>query len=123
MTGLVTINSRDPRPIYEQLAESFRRLIVSGAIAPDERLPSVRELAQQLAINPNTIQRAYRELEAAGYSYSVPGKGNFAGARHEVDESRRRELVSQLEETVRELRYLGVDEEEIGRYISGKGDE
>ncbi len=97
-------------------------MIVSGVIAPDERLPSVRELAQQLAINPNTIQRAYRELEQSGYLYSVPGKGNFAGERHEVDQGRKAELLKTLAEAVRELRYLGVPDEEIVGCLKEEGD-
>ena len=75
---MISINFRDSRPIYEQVKDSLRRLIVSGALPPDEKLPSVRELASQLVINPNTIQRAYRELEHEGYIVSVPGTGSFA---------------------------------------------
>lgn len=115
---MIVINYRDPRPIYEQIMESMRKLIISGAVAPDEKLPSVRELAQQLAINPNTIQRAYRELEAEGYIYSVPGKGNFAGAKSEVYSGRKKELLDTLSEAVKELRYLGMSTDEIVKYIS-----
>ena len=78
---MVTINYKDSRPFYEQVKAELRRLMVSGILPPGEKLPSVRELAGQLAINPNTIQRAYRELEAEGYIVSVPGKGSFASAR------------------------------------------
>ena len=120
---MFAINFRDPRPIYEQIVDELRKMIVAGVIAPDERLPSVRELAQQLAINPNTIQRAYRELEQSGYLYSVPGKGNFAGARHEVDEGRKAALLKTLADTVRELRYLGVSDGELSRYLSEGGNE
>ena len=77
---MISINYRDGRPIYEQVRDGFRQLILSGALAADERLPSVRELAGQLAINPNTIQRAYRELEAEGYICSVPGRKNCWGS-------------------------------------------
>ena len=63
---MITLNYRDARPIYEQVRDGLRRLIVSGAIADGEKLPSVRALASQLAINPNTIQRAYSELESEG---------------------------------------------------------
>lgn len=107
------LNYRDPRPIYEQLEEKLRRLILSGAIAEGERLPSVRELASQLAINPNTIQRAYRELEQAGFIYSVPGKGSFAGKLSGVDESRRRELREKLTAIWTELLQLGEDPQEL----------
>ena len=114
---MFSINYRDPRPVYEQIVDEMRKLIITGVFAPDERLPSVRDLARELGINPNTIQRAYRELENSGYLYSVPGKGNFAGARNEIDVSRRRELLARLGETVRELRYLGVAEEEIAAAV------
>ena len=77
---MITINTRDPRPIYAQIKEALCRLILTGALQTNERLPSVREMAAQLAINPNTIQRAYNELEGEGYTYSVPGKGSFAAA-------------------------------------------
>ena len=65
------------QPIYEQIVEKFKLLILKGALTQDEKMPSVRNLAMELSINPNTIQRAYAELEAEGYTYSVPGKGSF----------------------------------------------
>ena len=116
---MFAINFRDPRPIYEQIMDELRKMIISGVFAPDEKLPSVRELAQTLAINPNTIQRAYRELEQTGYIYSVAGKGNFAAGRQEVDEGRKKALMATLAETVRELRFLGVGEEELAAYLKG----
>ena len=70
---MIQINYRDPRPIYEQVKASFRQLILSGILRPEEKMPSVRELAGSLAINPNTIQRAYRELEQEGYICSERG--------------------------------------------------
>lgn len=110
---MTTINYRDARPIYEQIMDELRKMIISGVFAPDEKLPSVRELAQQYAINPNTIQRAYRELEIEGYIYSVAGKGSFVGMRNEVDESRKSELIARLTAAARELRYLGMTDEEL----------
>ena len=121
MVPTVNINYRDPRPIYEQVRDGLRALIVSGAIASGEKLPSVRELAAQLAINPNTIQRAYRELEQEGYVSSVPGKGSFASGRAEIDARRRDELLQRFDATVRELQYLGVDAEAL-RARMEKGD-
>ena len=111
---MITLNYRDARPIYEQVRDALRRLIVSGAIADGEKLPSVRALASRLAINPNTIQRAYSELEAEGYAASVPGKGSFAvsGARAR-DDARRRALSDRLRETAAELRAMGVSPSEI----------
>lgn len=120
---MFSINYRDSRPIYEQIMDELRKMIIAGVFAPDEKLPSVRELAQQLAINPNTIQRAYRELEASGYLYSVAGKGNFAGGHKEVDESRKKELLEKFTAAARELRYLGMTEAELLRILSEGGKE
>ena len=105
---MLNLNYRDGRPIYEQVRDGMRQLIVAGAIMPGDKLPSVRSLAGQLAINPNTIQRAYEALEQDGYVYSVPGKGSFAALREEIDQRRKAELLLQLERTAGELHYLGV---------------
>lgn len=120
---MFAVNYRDPRPIYEQIKDELRKMIISGVFAPDEKLPSVRELAQQLAINPNTIQRAYRELEQSGYIYSVAGRGNFAGNHSEVDAERRSTLLGVLAETARELRFLGAAEAEIAAAVRAEGGE
>ena len=79
---MIQLNNRDPRPIYEQIKESLCRLILTGVLTEGERLPSVRELAGKLAINPNTIQRAYREMESEGFIYSVTGKGSYVVGRY-----------------------------------------
>lgn len=111
---MITLNYRDARPIYEQVCDGLRRLIVSGAIADGDKLPSVRALATQLAINPNTIQRAYNELETSGYCCSVPGKGCFAVHTYRAqDDARRLSLEQQLRELLQELRAMGVSEENI----------
>ncbi len=112
---MIQLNYRDGRPIYEQVRDGLRQLLVVGAIQPGDKLPSVRSLAAQLAINPNTIQRAYETLEQEGYVYSVPGKGSFAARREEIDGTRRQELLSRLDELAEELMYLGVTPEEIAR--------
>ena len=105
---MIHLNSRDSRPIYEQIMDNLRRLIISGGMAPGDRLPSVRELAAQLAINPNTIQRAYRELESQGYLVTLPGKGTFAAPSQEVRQDRIDQLWQQLDRTAAELRFAGV---------------
>lgn len=110
---MISLNYRDSRPIYEQIRDGLRKLIVTGALSADEKLPSVRALAAQLAINPNTIQRAYNELEGEGYIYSVPGKGSFAAASAAADSARRAELLTQVRELLSELRYLGVSQQEL----------
>ena len=117
---MISINFRDSRPIYEQVKDSLRRLIVSGALPPDEKLPSVRELASQLVINPNAIQRAYRELEHEGYIVSVPGKGSFAREMAGVDSARREELLRAFDDAVEELTYLGLTAEELKDRIDGR---
>ena len=114
---MITINYRDPRPIYEQVKFGLRRLILTGILKSDEKMPSVRELSASLAINPNTVQRAYRELEADGYIYSVPGKGSFVAADKKVDQARIDSLLKQLNEVVTELGYLGCSKEELVRHI------
>ena len=117
---MINIYFRDSRPIYEQVKTTLRKLIVSGAMSPDEKLPSVRELASQLVINPNTIQRAYRELEQEGYIISIPGKGSYANLSAQVDEGRKKELLTAMDEIVAELLYLGVTPDELDRRIREK---
>ena len=74
---MVHLDYRDARPIYSQIIDGFRDQILAGVLSPGDKLPSVRDLAAELAINPNTIQRAYRELEMQGWIATVPGKGCF----------------------------------------------
>ena len=121
---MIALNYRDARPIYEQVRDGLRALIVSGAIADGEKLPSVRQLASQLAINPNTIQRAYNELEAEGYAASVPGTGSFAvRGERAADDQRRRMLSERLRESARELRAMGVSQEEINELCKEEEEE
>ena len=114
---MIQLNYRDSKPIYEQIKEGLRRLVITGAIAKDEKLPSVRELASELAINPNTIQRAYRELETEGYIYTVAGTGSFAAEQSDVHGRRNKELLKEFDEIVRELLYLSEDKEALIRRI------
>ncbi len=111
--SLIALNYRDARPIYGQVKDGFRRLILTGTLAAGEKLPSVRELAAELAINPNTIQRAYRELEADGFIYSVAGKGSFAATLEDVKDERREALLTTFDETASELLHLGVSGEAL----------
>ena len=115
---MISLNYRDSRPIYEQIKDGLRKLIVTGALRTGEKLPSVRALATQLSINPNTIQRAYNELEGEGYIYSVPGKGSFAAGNTGADEARRKQLTEKLRELAAELKYLGVTGEELAALVS-----
>ncbi len=117
---MLHLDYRDARPIYEQVKDGLRKLVVTGAIREGEKLPSVRALAGSLAINPNTIQKAYEALEAEGYVYSVPGKGSFAAPHSGVDTRRREQLLEQMDELVRELAYLGVSAQDICTHIREK---
>lgn len=110
---MLNLDYRDARPIYEQVKDGLRRLMVTGVIREGEKLPSVRAMAGTLAINPNTIQRAYEALEAEGYVYSVPGKGSFAAPNTGVDEGRKNELLQTFDQTAGELLFLGVSGEAL----------
>ena len=120
---MLSLNYRDSRPIYEQVRDGLRRLIITGAIPPGDKLPSVRAMAAQLAINPNTIQRAYESLEQEGYAYSVPGKGSFAALPRDVTDKRREELLAKLDAIVQELVYLGMTPADIAARCMGHGEE
>lgn len=109
---MINLNYRDSRPIYEQIKDSIVNLTISGVLSTDDKLPSVRELATQLAINPNTIQRAYRELETSGYIYSIPGKGSFI-AENDATGKKIEALFKRLEDCISELKHLGVSQETI----------
>ena len=117
---MILLDYRDSRPIYEQVQDGLRRLMVSGVLQEGEKLPSVRALASQLAINPNTIQRAYEALEREGYVYSIGGKGSFVAPRREVDDGRKEELFKQLDAAVKELLFLGLTKEELIKRVEAQ---
>lgn len=110
---MIHINFRDARPIYEQVKDGFCQLILSGALPPDYKLPSVRELASSLTINPNTIQRAYRTLEQEGYIVSVPGKGSFVCDGDQAARARRQELLDRFDKLVKEMEQLGIPRRQL----------
>lgn len=114
---MIQLNYRDPKPIYEQIKDGFRKMIITKLILKDEKLPSVRELASELVINPNTIQRAYRELEAEGYIYTVSGKGSFVADVGDIIAGRNEELLDRFDDIVKELLYLLGDKEELKKRI------
>lgn len=111
------MRSRDP--IYQQLVEKFKSLIINQVMIPDEQLPSVRSLAQEMTINPNTIQKAYRELEIQGYIYSVKGKGSFVMP---VEKDENEKKINTLKQTIlkdiKEALFLGIDEQALTDLIS-----
>ena len=114
---MILLNYRDSRPIYEQIKEGLRQLIITGALGSNEKLPSVREMAAQLAINPNTIQRAYRELEAEGYIYTIAGKGSFATDTPHRDSTHISQLLEQFKHLAAELQFLGISRDALIQQI------
>ena len=105
---MILIDYKDRRPIYEQVVEKIADLIVRGILEQDSQLPSVRSLATDLAINPNTIQRAYAELERQGYIYSVRGRGSFVAENYPIREQKKRALFEALKRLVEEAGALGI---------------
>ena len=118
---MLNLDYRDARPIYEQVRDGLRRLMVSGIIQEGEQLPTVRAMATSLAINPNTIQRAYELLEAEGYVSSVPGKGSFAAPHHQVDSTRRDGLLRVFDDTATELMFLGLSSDTLSQRLTNLG--
>ena len=110
---MIQLNYREARPIYEQVKDGLRHLVVTGALQAGDKLPSVRALASSLAINPNTIQRAYESLEREGYLYTVAGKGSFAAPQADVNADRRARLLEQFDASAAELLFLGLTAGEL----------
>ena len=116
---MINLDYKDVRSIHEQIEAGFKELIINGFLKEDEQLPSVRELSISLTVNPNTVQRAYKQLENDGYIYSVKGKGNFvASIQGKKDEKRARELYDVLASTVKELEFMGEDKKTIESIIN-----
>ena len=116
---MIRLDYRDARPIYEQVRDGLRSMMVTGVLAAGDKLPSVRSLATELAINPNTIQRAYRELENEGYICTIPGKGSFTCPGDGGDSVRRGELLAKFDEIVTELRYMGLTTADLTARMEG----
>ena len=114
---MITVDYRDRRPLYQQLIDNIEALIAGGLLAADEQLPSVRQLAVELAINPNTIQRAYAELERQGYIYSVKGRGSFVAENHRIREQKRKEVFEETRRLVEEARAVGITMLELQEQI------
>ena len=123
---MIILDYKDARPIYEQVVDKFQKLILTGALEPNTKMPSVRSLAVELSINPNTIQRAYAELERQGYIYSVKGRGSFVADNRQIRERKRQEIWDQLELLIRDAKGTGItmlefQEQVIQSYGSEKG--
>ncbi|MDY3918072.1 MAG: GntR family transcriptional regulator [Candidatus Limivivens sp.] len=110
---MLTIDYQNRKPLYEQVVERIQLLILSGAMEPGTQLPSVRALAVDLSMNPNTIQKAYNCLEKEGYIYPVKGKGNFVSGDKGLKEKQQKLFFETVEQLVKRGRALGVTREEF----------
>ncbi len=114
---MIILDYRDKRPIYEQIVEKLEHLIVGGALEPDAKMPSVRSLGMELSVNPNTIQRAYMQLEQDGYLYTVSGRGSFVAPEKEWRDSRKGKLLARWEILTRQVKEAGVPREELRQHL------
>ncbi len=116
---LFQVDLKSRRSIYEQVVDNMKELIVTGLLPAESKLPSVRELSRTLTVNPNTVQKAYRELEHQGYIYTVTGLGCFVKEREEIqlDEKRLSQINDDFKLAVRELMFMGVTSDEVKRKV------
>lgn len=114
---MIKIDNNSSKAIYEQIYDEMTRLILSKALKPDEKMPSVRELAAMIKINPNTIQKAYKSLEEDNYIYTVKGKGNFVKNADELRSVQIKSMEEKLINTIKSLKELGLEDEEVIRLV------
>ena len=120
------INYRDPRPIYEQLVDTFEKLILQGVIGPDDRMPSVRDTAAKFSVNPNTVQKAFAKLESDGYIYTVKGRGSFAADAGPLAEKKKKDFLEEFAASIERGRSLGIPRKELEesvKEIYGRSDD
>ena len=116
---MLQLDFGDRRPIYEQIKDKIKNLIIMGVLKENEKIPSVRELATSLTINPNTIQKAYKDLENEGYIYSQKARGSFVAPQKKTACERDTDnLFETLTSVVRELKFLGHSKEELTEILS-----
>lgn len=114
---MILLDYRDKRPIYEQVVEKLEQLIVGSALEPDSKMPSVRSLGVDLGVNPNTIQRAYNQLEQEGYIYTVSGRGSFVAPESEWRDDKKRKVLYEWQELTKRTRLAGLSKEELIREL------
>lgn len=119
------LDMRSHRSIYEQVIDNFKELITTGVLEQDVRMPSVRELAGTLAINPNTVQKAFKELEREGYIYTVTGKGTFVSSHEDIhiDKESVKNIKILIKENIKELYFMGLENDEIKKILEKIADE
>ncbi|MCM1990945.1 GntR family transcriptional regulator [Oceanirhabdus seepicola] len=115
---MVQVDFRSRVPIYEQLVEKYKELIIKGVLVEDEKLPSVRALSKELGVNPNTIQKAYRELERQEYIYSIKGKGSYVmGRQDRKNNEEKNKIKNELKKVMTQAMYSGITFDEIKSII------
>lgn len=113
------LDQKSRKSIYEQIVDNIKELILAGIIKPEEKLPSVRDLSKTLTVNPNTIQKAYRELERQNYAYSVSGVGTFVSQpdNNTIDENLLKEIKMRIAKEIKELYFIGLSKEEVKKVV------
>lgn len=114
---MIVIDYKDTRPIYEQIVDRFQNLVLKGILPPDSKMPSVRSLAMELSINPNTIQKAYDRLEQNGFIYTVKGRGSFVAQNEILLTYKKQELLSSITALALEAYELGLPEEALTQAV------
>ena len=114
---MISIDYQSKLPLYEQIAQKFQTLILKGALPPDAQMPSVRTMAVELSINPNTIQKAYSLLEQQGYIYPVNGRGNFVSDSSALVRQEKKSLLEDVRQLIQEGKELGVRQTEFIQVI------
>ncbi len=113
------IDGMSRQPVYEQIIEQLEKFVLKGILVTDSQLPSVRSLSSTLSINPNTIQKAYSELDRKGIIYSVPGRGCFVTAEaKDILSKHKRDQIQTLIDLVKDLRLAGVTKEQINQVVN-----
>lgn len=110
---MIILDYKDTRPIYEQVVDKLQKLIINGALEPDSKMPSVRSLAMELSINPNTIQKAYTELERTGFLYTIKGRGNFVTYHEGLYDLKKQEYKEKIEAILKEANEIGISRKEM----------
>ena len=114
---MITLDYADPRPIYEQIVEKYKLLILKGVLEKGEQMPSVRSLAMEISTNPNTVQKAFAELERQGFIYAVKGRGNFVAENPALIEERKRQIAQDIAARYHEALSIGIPETELNKAV------
>ncbi|ABK62356.1 MULTISPECIES: GntR family transcriptional regulator [Clostridium] len=112
---MIKIDSRNSRPIYEQIIDSIKENILKGILRPGDKLPSVREMSSMITANPNTVSRAYMELERQGVTETLRGKGTFVSSNYKpkVEEESMEKLKDDIKKIIVEAYYMGIEKEDM----------